>query len=763
MEPQPHRRMSIWICAALVLATCVTFWPALRCDFINYDDPDYVTANSLVQRGLTARGVVWAFTTNHVANWHPLTWLSHMLDCQLFGVNPAAHHAVNLLLHAASVVLLFVLLIRTTGAAWRSAIATALFALHPLRVESVAWVAERKDTLAALFWLLTVWAYVRYVEERKSSRFALVLASFALGLMAKPMLVTLPFALLLLDCWPLKRNASVVSITNGGRLAGLLRQWRPLLIEKWPLFALALVSSLVTFLAQKSGGTVASVTQLSLGARFGNAVISYVRYLGKLIWPTDLAVIYPYPAAWLGWQIGAAIGVLAAISALAWLTAKRRPYLLVGWLWFLGTLVPVIGLVQVGRQAIADRYTYIPMIGLGVMLVWGAADLLARVRRGELVGGVLAALALTGCALATRQQLSYWKDGCTLFTHTLAVTKDNALAQNNLGTALAALGRRDEALLHYAEAVLLQPADPVMRNNFGAALAKAGRIEAAMEQYGAALQAKPGFDEAHNNLGAALVAQGRLDEAILQFRQALAARPDYAEAHNNLGGVLAMQQKHAEAVEHYAAAIRLSPDAASGHLNYALSLEKLGRADDALNQFSEAFRLDPRSTEAAYNLGRFLVQHSRFEDAIIPLSEAIRTRPEHARAQFYLGLAQISAGRTGGGIAHLREAVRLRPDWPEALNALAWQLAISNHVQPGDAEEAVHLAEKAVSLAGGQPVFLGTLAAAYANAERFTDADQTAAKAIEQARANGQTTLATDIARQQEVFKAGRPFRPEGR
>ncbi len=763
MELRHDKRMRLWIGALLVLATCVTFWPVLRCDFINYDDPDYVTANTHVQNGLTWAGVVWAFTTNHVANWHPLTWLSHMLDCQLFGVNPAAHHAVNLLLHAASVVLLFVLLNRMTGAVWRSAIAAALFALHPLRVESVAWVAERKDTLAALLWLLTVWAYVRYVSQRNAARFGLVIAFFALGLMAKPMLVTLPFVLLLLDYWPLKRNASGGSITNGRPLASLLRQWRPLLIEKWPLFALALVSSLVTFFAQKSGGTVASVTQLSLGARFGNAVISYVRYLGKLIWPTDLAVIYPYPTAWPSWQIVGGIGVLAAISALAWLTAKRRPYLLIGWLWFLGTLVPVIGLVQVGRQAMADRYTYIPMIGLGVMLVWGAADLLTRVRRGNLIGGGLAALALAGCALATRQQLNYWRDGCTLFTHTLAVTKGNALAQNNLGTALAALGRRDEALLHYAEAVRLQPADPVMRNNFGAALAKAGRIEAAMEQYGAALQAKPGFDEAHNNLGAALVAQGRLDEAVLQFRQALAARPDYAEAHNNLGGVLAMQQKHAEAVEHYAAAIRLSPDVASAHLNYALSLEKLGRADDALNQFGEAFRLDPRSTEAAYNLGRFLVQHSRFEDAIIPLSEAIRTRPEHPRAQFYLGLAHISAGRTGDGIAHLREAVRQRPDWPEALNALAWQLATSNRAQPGDAEEAVHLAEKAVSLTSDQPVFLGTLAAAYANAGRFTDADQTAAKAIEYARANGQTTLATDIARQQEAYKAGRPFRSEGR
>lgn len=649
MELRRELRVRLWIGALLVLATAATFWPVVRCDFINYDDPDYVTANATVQGGLTGAGVIWAFTTAHVANWHPLTWLSHMLDCQLFGLNAFAHHAMNLLIHIASTVLLFLLLRRMTGALWRSAIAAALFALHPLRVESVAWVAERKDTLATLFWLLTVWAYAHYVNTRSVAGFRWVVLFFALGLMAKPMLVTLPFALLLLDYWPLGRL----------NLRRTLNAWRPLVVEKWPLFLLALISSVVTFLAQKGGGTVATVTQLSLEARLGNVIVSYARYLAKLFWPVDLAVIYPYPAAWPAWQVAAALGMLVLISVGVWLAANRRPYLLVGWLWFVGTLVPVIGLVQVGRQSLADRYTYIPMIGLGVMLVWGAADLLTRIRRGPFLGGALAILVLTACALGTRHQLAYWKDSLTLFTRTLAVTQNNALAHNNLGTALAALGRRDEALLQYAEAVRLQPADPVMRNNYGAALAKAGQVVAAVEHYLAALEAKPDFDEAHNNLGAAFVALGRLDEAVAHFRAALAARPNYAEAHNNLGGALAMQQKHAEALEHYAAAIRLTPNVAGAHLNYALSLEKLGRADESLARFGEAFRLDPKSFEPAYHLGRSLVQRGRFAEAVPPLSAAAQARPGHARARFYLGKAEARSGQSASGRAHMGEALEL--------------------------------------------------------------------------------------------------------
>ena len=662
--------MRLWISALLVLATAATFWPVVHCDFINYDDPDYVTANATVQGGLTGAGLAWAFTTAHVANWHPLTWLSHMLDCQWFGLNASAHHAMNLLIHIASTVLLFLLLQRITGALWRSAIAAAWFALHPLRVESVAWVAERKDTLATLFWLLTIWAYARYSNNRSPAGFRWVTLFFALGLMAKPMLVTLPFALLLLDYWPLHRAARfdrqggsspgcrrAQGRFKGQELKRVLDGWKPLVAEKWPLFLLACVSSVVTFLAQKGGGAVASVTQLSLEARVGNAIISYTRYLAKLFWPADLAVIYPHPSAWPMAQVAGALGVLALVSLGVWLAAERRPYLLVGWLWFVGTLVPVIGLVQVGRQAMADRYTYIPMMGLSVMLVWGAADLLARFRRAQFLGGALAVLVLTACALGTRQQLAYWKDSLTLFTRTLVVTKNNALARNNLGTALAALGRRDEALLQYAEAVRLQPADPVMRNNYGAALAKAGQVEAAVEHYLAALEVKPDFDEAHNNLGAALVAQGRLDEAVAHFRAALATRPDYAEAHNNLGGALAMQQKHAEAVEHYAAAIRLTPKVAGAHLNYALSLEKLGRADEALARFGEAFRLDPKAFEPAYHLGRSLVQHGRFTQAIPPLSAAVRARPGHARARFYLGMAEVRSGQAIGGRAEAGAAL----------------------------------------------------------------------------------------------------------
>ncbi|MGD0253772.1 MAG: tetratricopeptide repeat protein, partial [Verrucomicrobiota bacterium] len=452
----------------LALVTLLVYLPVCRYNFVNYDDGDYVTENQVVQNGLTWAGVEWAFTTWHAGNWHPLTWLSHMLDCELFGLNPGAHHLVNVLFHAANVVLLFALLLRMTNSLWPGAFVAALFAWHPLHVESVAWISERKDVLSTFFALLTLLAYVRHAKSvacdewqmtgtaettgtPNLSRFArhpslfywLALIFFTLGLMSKPMLVTLPFVMLLLDLWPLKRVTS-----DKWQVAGVLR----LALEKWPFFLLTAISCVVTFFAQRGGDAVVSLAKVSLRYRLENAPVAAVRYLLKMIRPADLAVIYPMPDKIPALAVAAAVTALILISAVAWLVRRRSPYLLVGWLWFLGTLVPVIGLVQVGGAALADRYTYLPSIGLFIAAAFGLRDLADRFRFLKIPVAVAASLMLAGCLMLTENQLRCWRDSQTLFAHAVAVTKDNDIAHINLGVALEQQGKLDEALAEYREA-----------------------------------------------------------------------------------------------------------------------------------------------------------------------------------------------------------------------------------------------------------------------------------------------------------------------
>jgi len=560
----------LYVCALLLLLLLVglVYLHTLTNDFVRYDDQGYVTENLQVQHGLTWENVKWAFYTSTAPYWHPLTWLSHMLDCELFGLKAWGHHLTSLLLHVANTFLVFLVLRRMTGAFWRSWFVAGLFGLHPMHVESVAWVAERKDLLSTLFWLLTLWAYERYatsakVQNRKPFYYGLALAFFALGLMSKPMLVTLPCVLLLLDYWPLNRF-------------GNHRGW-PLVMEKLPFFLLAAASSIVTFVVQKTVGAVAMTTGLPIGARLENALVSYAGYLSKLIFPMNLAVIYPLPYP-LHWRLGDLISaglLFLGISIFVIAMRRRHPWLLVGWLWFVGTLVPVIGLVQVGLQAMADRFSYVPSIGLFMLLSWGAWALTKgwRYQAVTLSGAATVTIAL--CAGLAWRQVGYWKNSGTLFRHAIAVTKNNFIACSNLGNYELDQGHSDEAINLYREAINLMPSYVDAHNNLGLVLESQGHLDQAFGEYQEAVRLDPNFARGHFNLGMILKDKGQLDKAIGQFEEGLKLEPDSTQAHNELGVILGQKGLWDEAIGQFHEAIRLNPDynEAKNNLSSALKMK----------------------------------------------------------------------------------------------------------------------------------------------------------------------------------------------
>ena len=586
---RPTSAPAKWVIGGLLVAlTLGVFWPVSTHDFTNYDDDVYVMDNYHVRRGMTAEGAAWALTSADV-NWHPLTWMSHMLDCQLFGLRPGPHHVVNVLLHAANTLLLFLALARMTSAPWRSAFVAALFAVHPLHVESVAWVAERKDVLSTCFWMLTLLAYTRYVQRPSVARNLLVACTLALGLLSKPMLVTVPFVLLLLDYWPLRRLQS-----------GSLRR---LIVEKLPLLVLVVAASAVTVIAQTQMRAVGALQVLPLSQRVANALVAYVAYLAAAVWPSGLAVFYPHPRDTLAaWQVMGAAVLLGAISFLVMRSARSRPYLAVGWLWYVGTLVPVIGLVQVGRQAMADRYTYVPLIGIFIMVAWGVPELIAGWARSAVALRTAAAATIGALAVCTVLQLGHWKNSVALFEHALAVTRNNYLAHGNLGQAFAEQGRFAEAIPHYQEALRLAPDDTVVRRNLGAALDQQGRIPEALEYLTEAVRLNPHDAKAHSNLGSVLSKLETPADFVSEFTTALRLDPYSQKAHNNLGEALIRHGRAAEAIPPLTTALRLKPDYPEAHNNLGVALATQGRLADAIAQFSEALRLRPDYPGARRNL-----------------------------------------------------------------------------------------------------------------------------------------------------------------
>jgi protein O-mannosyl-transferase len=656
--------LKLCIILFLIGAPLAVFWQVQSHEFVNFDDDVYVTKNPHVQAGLTLESLSWAFATTRGGNWHPLTWLSHMLDCQLYGLKPAGHHLTSLVFHIVSTLILFLVLRRMTGALWGSSVVAALFALHPLHVESVAWVAERKDVLSTFFWMLTMGAYIRYVERPKLGRYLLAFLSFALGLMSKPMLVTLPFVLLLLDYWPLRR------IQFGQRAGNRKSDIRRLVLEKVPFFALSAVSSLVTFFAQRSGGAVGSLEALPLATRMANALVSYVSYIGKMIWPSHLAVFYPYSDMLPTWQVAGAGLLLVSLSVLVILAASRRPCLTVGWFWYLGTLVPVIGLVQVGAQAMADRYTYVPSIGLFIMMAMGVPPLLGGWRYRRVILATSTGLVLSIFMIVTWLQVRYWRDGVTLFEHSLEVTSNNYVILNNLGVALSERGKNEEAASRFRESLQIMANNPEAHNNLGIALAKLGKIQEAITHYTEALRIKPHDAEAHNNLGVALAAQGKIQEAITHHTEALRIEPLDAEAHNNLGVALGKQGRMQEAITHFGEALRIKPDYADAHYNLGSALATQGKNQEAIVHYTEGLRIKADYAEAHNNLGVALAKQGRMQEAIAHFGEALRIKPDYADAHYNLGGALSAHGKNQEAIAHFEEALRIKPNFAEVHLAL---------------------------------------------------------------------------------------------
>jgi tetratricopeptide (TPR) repeat protein len=697
------------ICVFLATITWLVFGQTLGHGFVNYDDPQYVYDNVEVTSGLTLHGMTWVFTHSHFNNWHPLTWLTHMLDWQLYERKAGGHHMTNLLLHTAGVLLLFLVLAQMTGALWRSAFVAATFAIHPLHVESVAWIAERKDVLSGVFFMLTLGAYVRYVRRQTFGRYAVMWILFACGLMSKPMLVTLPFVLLLLDYWPLNR------VTNqrlgvGSRGSGVSSQlpsqscrepgWSlvgHLILEKVPLLVLCVVSSVATFLAQ--GNAIASISRLPFWWRLNNAFLSYVVYVRQMLWPFRLAPFYTYPQTLPGWEVAVSILLLIGLTAAAIALRRGHPYLVTGWFWYLGMLVPVIGVIQVGSQAHADRYTYLPQIGLYLALTWMIADLAKSWRRRWILTATATAV-IAFLSWTAWVQASYWRESESLWKHTLAVTGNNETAHSLLGDLALEKGLLDEAAAHYQAAVDVWPSSPTFQAKLGKALLRKGLNDEAIIHFQKAMElASHRTDteraELQSDIGNELLQKGLVDEAIVQFQQALELAPADRIIHNDYGNAL---------------------------------LRK-GRVDEAIVQFQKALDSgveDAYAPTIHYNLGNALRQKKLLSEAVAQYREALKRAPRLVAAQ----------------------------------DNLAWTLATAPDASLRNGSQALELATQANQLSGGRdPVILRTLAAAYAENGQFSKAFESAKSALDLAITQRNQALVEALQHDISLYQTGLPYR----
>jgi tetratricopeptide (TPR) repeat protein len=709
----PDRRTVFGICLFLVTIIFVVFGRAAGFGFINYDDQENVYENPVVEKGLSAQAVGWALTHPLNGNWIPLTTLSHMVDCQIFGLRTGGHHLVNVLWHAANAILLFLVLRKMTASLWRSALVAAVFAIHPLRAESVAWVSERKDVLSGFFFLLTIWAYARNLRRPSRAGRILVVLWFALGLLAKSMVATLPFVLLVLDYWPLRRWQSP-------------RQFVGLVGEKIPLFALSAASCVATALVP--GLLVTGDQRMPILERIGNALVSYVVYLRQMLFPVGLAI--PYPNVTNGQPLGRvclALLVLVAMTAGVIACWKKRPYLLAGWLWYLGMLAPVIGIIEISKDtAHADRYTYLPGIGLALAGTWAVGDWSAGWKHRRAILGSLTVPVLGALAVWGRIQTAYWKDSQTLWTRALACTSSNSVAHFNLGTDFVQKRELDEGI----------------------------------RQFQMALEIRPDYVEARNNLGVALGLNGDLDSAIFEYRKVLETHPDSVEALDNLGSALFEKGDPEEAIVQYRALLAIRPDHAQAHYNLAIALTRQGNLEEAISQYRIVLELDPAAAEARYNLAATLFQKGDLDEAIAQYRKVLEIKPDNMNAHYNLALALARTGNPVEAAAQYQKALEIQPDYEKALNNLAWLLATTPDAPLRNGTKAVALAEHAVQLSAGRnPLFLHTLAAAYAEAGRYADAVTTARRALGLAVEQKNDALAATLQQEIKLYESDMPVR----
>jgi tetratricopeptide (TPR) repeat protein len=789
---RPTTKYYFLILCLLAAGSLGAYWPLFHCGFVNYDDPEYVTNNLMVRQGLSLAGFRWAFSTMHAANWHPLTWLSHMLDCQLFAFNPAGHHATNFLFHLANTLLLFAILRRMTGALWRSALVAAIFAWHPLHVESVAWIAERKDVLSTCFGLLSIGAYARYVEKFKAQHpksevqspkseargqwsvvrspwsifhlpssifYLLSLALFACSLMSKPMLVTLPCLLLLLDFWPLRRfslpplHPSITPSLHSPRhsITPSLR----LLLEKLPFLALSLASSIITLIAQKHA--VVPVAAFPPAERIESALAAVAGYITSMLWPANLTVFYPYvprPA----WQVLCSAVLVALLSWLALRSARLQPWLLTGWLWFLVTLTPVIGLIQVGSQAMADRYSYVPLIGLFIAISWGVAAWAQSQSWRRLAIGLAAALLLGACLGRTSVQVRYWQDSESLFSHAWSITGDNSITCSCLGFGYLQKNKLDQALVHFRTAARLDPGIPQTHGNLALALLKKGDVKESMAESAAALRLEDNYAPALAYLGRALFLQGQTTQAIQLLTRSLQSLPYEPSTHADLADALAQLGQSDEAIAHYAQALSLQRSVQSEN-GLAQVLARQGHLRVAMLHWQAAVQLDPHFVEAYVFLGHAFAADNQPDQAIPHLQEALRLQPDLPDARRKLATLLLGRQRTGEALQEYRELLRRSPDSFEPMNNLAWILATHPDPKFRDGAEAVRLAERAARLAGSNSASAAdTLAAAYAEAGHLPEAVAKMNKAIALAEASGQTNSALKFRARLDLYQAGKSF-----
>lgn len=634
MTPAPRLtpiRSRVAICLVLALGTLALYWPVTHYDFTNVDDTRFVTENPTVQAGLTWPGAIWAFKSVYTEAWQPITWFSHMLDCQIYGLKAGGHHLTSVLFHVANTLLLFLWLENLTRLPWRSAFVAALFAWHPLHVESVAWVCERKDVLSAFFWLLALMAYTRYARKPGVLAYLPVLALYALGLMSKPIIITLPCLCLLLDFWPLNRFQlwSEAAGTSAWKPLdkGLARRAALLIAEKVPFLVLAAGMSAIAIYAQKAGGSLAGLSGFPMSIRIENALASYLSYLTTTFWPARLAYFYPY-SFHIPLTVVLESGLLLAIWTIWFaMRIRQQPYLLVGWLWFLGTLVPTIGLVQFCIQARADRYTYIPSVGLFLVVVWGVNDLFARWPERKKYLPVIGGLALAACLAVSSVQIRYWQNSFTVAAHALEVTQDNYVASEALGRAITAMGHPDKAVPFIAEAVRIAPEWPQGQFNLGITEAEIGNTNEAIEHMQDAVRLAPDFLEGRLSFGRILFRFGKTDEAIQQFAEAARLAPQSADAQFNWGIALVTQNKIAEAIPHFSEAVRLNPANADGWFNLGLACLNTHEPDKAAAAFAEEAKRAPNDTKAHFRLAQALEQQGKFAEAVLQYRQALRLTP----------------------------------------------------------------------------------------------------------------------------------------